>query len=98
MDRTEALSHVLKRIREDKGLTQLVVADLAGMSDTSISNVETHRKGLRIASFFDWCDALGVRASDVLRQAEEEAAKHRGRSRMQKARPGRPPNKKPRLT
>lgn len=90
MDRTEALSHVLRRIREDKGLTQLVVADLASMSTTSISNVETHRKGLRIASFFELCDALGVRASDVLRQAEDEAAKHRGHDRVQKARPGRP--------
>jgi transcriptional regulator with XRE-family HTH domain len=98
MDRTEALSYVLRRIREDKGLTQLVVADLASMSSTSISNVETNRKGLRIASFFDLCDALGVRASDVLRQAEDEAAKHRGRSRAQKARQGRPPAKKPHLT
>ncbi|BDB27330.1 helix-turn-helix transcriptional regulator [Cupriavidus sp. P-10] len=94
MDRTEALSHVLRKIREDKGLTQLVVADLALMSPTSVSNVENHRKGLRMASFFDLCDALGVRASDVIRQAEEEAAKHSGRSRSQKPRLGRPPTKK----
>ncbi|MCM3606184.1 MULTISPECIES: helix-turn-helix domain-containing protein [Cupriavidus] len=95
MDRTEALSHVLKRIREDKELTQLVVAGLAKMSAASVGNIETHRKGLRISTFFDLCDALGVRASDVLRQAEDEAAQHRGRSRPQKARTGRPPSKKP---
>lgn len=94
MDRTEALSRVLKKIREDKELTQLVVAGLAKMSASSIGNIETHRKGLRIATFLDLCDALGVRASDVLRLAEEEAAAHRGRSRVAKARTGRPPTKK----
>lgn len=86
MDRTEALSHVLRKLREDKGLTQLVVAGLASMSPTSISNVENHRKGLRIASFFELCDALGVRASDVLRQAEDEAAKNRSKSASDRGR------------
>lgn len=89
MDRTEALSHVLRKLREDKGLTQLVVAGLASMSSTSISNVENHRKGLRIASFFELCDALGVRASDVLRQAEDEAAKHQSSSSTERAKKSR---------
>ncbi|MCY1282094.1 transcriptional regulator, y4mF family [compost metagenome] len=87
MDRNEALGVVLRKLREDKGLTQLVVADRASMSSTFVSQVENARKGLKVSTLFDLCDALGVRASDLMRKVEDEAAKRRpARSRIDKPR------------
>lgn len=78
MDRIEALGKVLRQLREDKGLTQLVVADRALMSSTFVSQVENHVKEFRMSTFLKLCDALNVPASEVLRQAEAEVARHKG--------------------
>jgi len=87
MDRSEALSHVLKKIREDKGLTQLLVADRASLSSTYISQVENHRQEFKMSTFFKLCDALDVPASEVLREAEAEVTRHKGgRTRPPKVR------------
>lgn len=78
MDRNEALGYVLRQLREDRGLTQLVVADRASMSSTFISQVENHRKEFKMSTFLKLCDALDVPASEVMRQAEDEVARYKG--------------------
>lgn len=85
MDRNEALGNVLRQLREDRGLTQLVVADRASMSSTFVSQVENHRKEFKMSTFLKLCDALDLPASEVMRLAEEEVARHKsGRTRAPK--------------
>lgn len=46
-----ALGDILLRYREDAGLTQRQLADLAGIHDTTIGKIETAQRGMSLATF-----------------------------------------------
>lgn len=50
----------LKRVREEKHLTQAELAERLGVHRQTISRTETGKRSLELGEFFDWADALGI--------------------------------------
>jgi transcriptional regulator with XRE-family HTH domain len=65
------LGACLKRARERRRHTQATLAQRLGVTVTAISRVENGQRDLIVAEFEAYARALGVRASTVLRAAEE---------------------------
>jgi transcriptional regulator with XRE-family HTH domain len=61
-ERNEELlrSCAVKRIRQEKGLTQEQLADLSGFSQQYISGLEQGRRNPTIVSLYELATALGV--------------------------------------
>ena len=60
----------LRKARERAGLTQEELAFRAGLSRPYISHLERGLKSPTVATLFLICDALGVRAADVIRRVD----------------------------
>jgi transcriptional regulator with XRE-family HTH domain len=57
---------MIRQSREEKGLTQLEVANGAGLSRTQITNIELDRTDVPTKTLMRIAQALGVRAGDLL--------------------------------
>jgi DNA-binding XRE family transcriptional regulator len=68
-----AMALSLRRARVNQGIVQSDAAARAGMSVSVLSRIELARRvpGLRVALVV--CNVLGIRFSDVMRAAEDEA-------------------------
>ncbi len=64
------LGEELRRAREAAGLTQEKLAFGAGLSRPYISQLERDEKSPTLDVLFRLCDALGVRASELVARAE----------------------------
>ena len=73
MNRTEALSEVLREARLAKGLSQEKLAELAHLHRNFIGLIERNVNTLALDSLFAIADALGVTASELLAKAETRA-------------------------
>ena len=60
------LGEGLRRIRNDRSLTQGQLAALAGVTPAAISQAETGRRGLSLDTVVPLCDALGVTVDALL--------------------------------
>jgi transcriptional regulator with XRE-family HTH domain len=60
----------LKKARERAGLTQEELSFRAGLSRPYISQLERDLKSPTVATLFLICDALDVRAADVVRRVD----------------------------
>ena len=56
----------LKTIREGKGLSQLELSLISGVSQTAISQMETGKKSPTLATILRLCDALDVSPQSVI--------------------------------
>lgn len=56
----------LKKLREEKGLSQAELAKMAGVSQTAISDVETGSKMPKLDTAMKICKALNVKLMDVV--------------------------------
>ncbi len=56
----------LKKLREEKGLSQAELAKMAGVSQTAISDVETGNKMPKLDTAMKICKALNVKLMDVV--------------------------------
>lgn len=56
----------IKDIRIKKGMNQDELADLLGMSRTSISNIEQGRQQISIKRLYQICTKLDVKSSEIL--------------------------------
>ena len=56
----------LKTIREGKGLSQLELSLMSGVSQTAISQMETGKKSPTLATILRLCDALDVSPQSVI--------------------------------
>jgi len=65
------LGGVLRKLREDAGLTQKEVAQRAGVRREYINMLEQDMKCPSIEVFCRWCLAVGIRPSAVMRQIEQ---------------------------
>jgi transcriptional regulator with XRE-family HTH domain len=55
------LGREIKRLREDKGLSQEALADVAGLTQGAVGHIESGRtKVLKSDVLYRLCDALGV--------------------------------------
>lgn len=60
------LGEGLRRIRNDRNLTQGQLAAMAGVTPAAISQAETGRRGLSLDTVVPLCEALGVTVDDLL--------------------------------
>lgn len=54
------------RIRQQRGLSRRVVADLAGIHENTLKNIEGGRSNPTLAVLFGIADALGVKIHDLI--------------------------------
>lgn len=68
-----ALSWMLRQLRESRDLQVMEIAARCGVSNSVLSRVELARRPPRLELLLMVCHELGVRFSDVMRFAEDEA-------------------------
>lgn len=64
---------LLRRVRENQGLLLTEAAAQAGMSMSVLSRVERAQREPRLRTALVLCNVLGIRFSDLMRVAEDEA-------------------------
>jgi len=62
----------VKRIRQEKGLTQEQLAEISGFSRQYLSGLEQGRRNPTIVSLYELATELGVSHMELLRSAEDE--------------------------
>lgn len=65
-DLYKAVGQRIRRIREERRLTQAELAELVSLTRTSITNIEQGRQKLLLHTLYDIAAALTVKASDLL--------------------------------
>jgi transcriptional regulator with XRE-family HTH domain len=65
------LGEQLRQAREATGLTQEQVSFRAGVHRTYVSLLERGKKSPTIDVLFRLCDAIGVKASELIRRVED---------------------------
>lgn len=69
----KAFGIVLRRLRDERGLTQEDLAYESGLARTFIAKMETGRRQPSITTVFRLAESLGVRPSEIVALTEEEA-------------------------
>ena len=69
MNVTQVFSANIKRFREKQGLSQEVLADLAGLHRTYIGAVERGERNITLINANKIAEALSVKLSDCLKEA-----------------------------
>jgi transcriptional regulator with XRE-family HTH domain len=72
MDMRKLVGRNVKRIRQEKGLTQEQLAELSGFSQQYISGLEQGRRNPTIVSLYELATALGVSHMELVRSVEQE--------------------------
>jgi len=70
MSISEAFGLILRQARQDKGLTQQKLGELAGLHRTYISLLERGQRTPTLDVLFRLVEALGVSASDLVKELE----------------------------
>ena len=73
----QAFLGLLRGLRQDCGMTQAMLADRIGNTQTFVSKVERGERRLDVVEFTEWCEALGCEPEVAF---GEFIAKRRGRS------------------
>ena len=68
----ELVGRVCQRCRERKGLSQEVVSSFAEIGRTHLSAIERGQRKPTLETFFRLSEALGIKASDMMKLIEEE--------------------------
>ncbi len=71
MDMRLLVGSNVKRVRQEKGLTQEQLADLSGFSQQYISGLEQGRRNPTIVTLYELALALGVSHLELVRPIEE---------------------------
>ena len=82
-----ALAKVIREAREAKGLTQGQLAGFAGLSEIYLSSLERGYRGDSINALLLMANVLGIPASDLMRQIEEELRRGVGKPATSQGRP-----------
>jgi transcriptional regulator with XRE-family HTH domain len=72
MDMRKLVGRNVKRVRQEKGLTQEQLAELSGFSQQYISGLEQGRRNPTVVSLYELATALGVSHMELVRSAEDE--------------------------
>jgi transcriptional regulator with XRE-family HTH domain len=70
MDMRKLVGRNVKRIRQDRGLTQEELAERSGFSQQYISGLEQGRRNPTIVSIYELANALGVSHIELVRPIE----------------------------
>jgi transcriptional regulator with XRE-family HTH domain len=72
MDMRKLVGRNVKRVRQEKGLTQEQLAELSGFSQQYISGLEQGQRNPTVVSLYELATALGVSHMELVRSAEDE--------------------------
>ena len=72
MDMRKLVGRNVKRVRQEKGLTQEQLAELSGFSQQYISGLEQGKRNPTVVSLYELATALGVSHMELVRSAEDE--------------------------
>jgi predicted transcriptional regulator len=72
MDVRKLVGRNVKRIRQEKGLTQEQLAEVSGFSQQYISGLEQGRRNPTVVSIYELATALGVSHMELVRPDEGE--------------------------
>jgi transcriptional regulator with XRE-family HTH domain len=72
MDMRKLVGRNIKRIRQEKGLTQEQLAEISGFSQQYISGLEQGQRNPTIVSLYELATALGVSHMELVRPTEED--------------------------
>jgi transcriptional regulator with XRE-family HTH domain len=67
MDMRRLVGANLKRIRQEKGITQEQLADVSGFSQQYISGLEQGRRNPTIVTLYELANALGVSHMELVK-------------------------------
>ena len=70
MDMRKLVGRNVKRVRQEKGLTQEQLAELSGFSQQYISGLEQGQRNPTTVSLYELATALGVSHMELLRPSE----------------------------
>ena len=69
------VGQVIQNYRERKGISQEVLSSFAEIGRTHLSAIERGTRKPTLETFYKISEALGVKASDIMRSIEEEINK-----------------------
>ena len=72
MDMRKLVGRNVKRVRQEKGLTQEQLAELSGFSQQYISGLEQGRRNPTIVSLYELAMALDISHMELVRPTEDE--------------------------
>lgn len=72
---SKTVGKVIRRIREERGLSQEVVSGLADIGRTHLSAIERGLRKPTMETFFKIANAMDIEASSLLKQIESECEK-----------------------
>ena len=72
MDMRKLVGRNVKRIRQEKGLTQEQLAEVSGFSQQYISGLEQGRRNPTVVTLYELAMAPGVGHTELLRSGEDE--------------------------
>ncbi len=67
----EKLQELLKRIRQDKGIRQIVLAEKLGVPQSFISKYESGDRQLDILELRQVCQAIGISLQEFIKELED---------------------------
>lgn len=62
---------IIRRLREQRGITQEVLSGLAAISRSHLAEIETGRTNANVETLWKISEALGMRCSELLRAVEQ---------------------------
>ena len=68
----ETVGAAIRQVREKKGISQEVVSSFAEIGRTHLSAIERGQRKPTLETFFRLSEALGIKASDMMKLIEEE--------------------------
>ena len=71
----ETVGAAIRQVREKKGISQEVVSRFAGIGRTHLSASVRGQRKPTLETFFRLSEALGMAASDLMREIEKEIQK-----------------------
>lgn len=66
-----SIGRALRLTREERGLTQVQMAETLGKPQSYISKIESGERSLHVYELFAYADALGMSAQELVGRLEE---------------------------
>lgn len=67
---SKRFADAVKRLRKDQKLSHEKLAEMSGVTRTTIANIEACRKSPTLATCYKVADSLGIKLSDLIKDAE----------------------------
>jgi XRE family transcriptional regulator, regulator of sulfur utilization len=72
--RHRALGDALRVLRKARGWTQETLSDYSGLTTNYVGDTERGERNISMTSLWQFADGFGIPASELLREAEQQAA------------------------